>query len=100
MPKLNFSVPHFQTKEDARHRLEHFAERLRNKFQDQVSDFQQTWSDDALDFTFKTFGMQVQGNITVNDADLAIACQLPLSAMIFKNKIQSEIEDQLGRLME
>lgn len=99
MPKLNFSVPHLQTKEDARHRLERFSEGLRSKFQDQMSDFEESWSGDVLAFAFKTFGIRVQGDITVNDSDLAVACELPFSAMMFKGKIESEIQKQLSRLM-
>ena len=99
MPKLNFSIPHGQSKEDARQRLEHFTSGLREKFQDQVSDLQESWDNDRLDFSFKTFGIRIQGNITVKPDALAVLCELPFSAMMFKGKIESEVRAQLVRIM-
>jgi hypothetical protein len=99
LPKINFKIPHAQTREDAQHRLEHFTDRLKNKFQGQVSDLEESWNDNHLNFGFKTFGIRIAGEITVNDTDLNVCCDLPLTAMMFKGKIESELKQQLGRLM-
>ena len=99
MPKLNFKIPHSQTREDARHRLERFTEGMKSKFQGQMSDLEESWNDDRLNFGFKTFGIRIAGEIAVNDSDLAVCCELPLAAMMLKGKIQSEVQRQLGRLM-
>ncbi|MEO2048494.1 MAG: polyhydroxyalkanoic acid system family protein [Pirellulales bacterium] len=99
MPKLNFKVPHSQSSEDARHRLEHFTDGLKSKFQGQMSDFSESWNDNCLSFGFKTFGIRIAGEIAINDTDLDVCCELPLTAMMFKGKIESEVQQQLGRLM-
>lgn len=99
MPKLNFKIPHSQSREDARHRLERFTDGLKSKFQGQVSDLEESWNGDHLNFGFKTFGIRIAGDITINDSDLDVCCDLPLTAMMFKGKIQSEVQQQLGRLM-
>ena len=100
MPKLNFTIPHGQSQEDARQRLMHFTDGLREKFQDQISDLQESWEGDRLDFGFRTFGIRIQGNITVGQNDLAVLCELPFSAMMFKGKIESEVREQLVRVMD
>ena len=100
MPTLNFKVPHSQSKEDARHRLGHFTEGLKSKFKDQVSDLEETWNGDCMNFGFKTFGIHISGEITILDTELDVRCNLPLPAMMFKGKIESEVKQQLGRLMK
>ena len=95
MPKLNFSIPHSQTKENARQKLEKFAESMKSKFQDQVSDLEESWEGDKMNFGFNTFGISIKGDITVAERDLAVVCELPISAMLFKGKIESGM--QIGR---
>jgi putative polyhydroxyalkanoate system protein len=99
MPKLNFSIPHGQSQEDARRRLLKFMDGLRERFQDQVSDLQESWEGNRLDYSFRAFRIRIQGNVTVGPDDLTVLCELPFSAMMFKGKIESEIRQQLVRVM-
>ena len=99
MPKFNFQIPHTLSTEEAKGRLERFIESLQSKFKDQVGDLEQSWTDDTLQFGFKTFGIKVAGNIAVQDDALAIEGDLPISAMMFKGKIESEMREQLERLL-
>jgi putative polyhydroxyalkanoate system protein len=99
MPKFGVSVPHSLTQQEARSRLERFAEMLHDKFQDKVSDLQQSWEADTLQFRFKTYGIPLEGGITVTDNELNLAGDLPFSAMMFRGKIESAIREQLERLV-
>jgi putative polyhydroxyalkanoate system protein len=99
MPKFGVSVPHTLTKEDARSRLERFAEMLEAKFANQVSDLQQSWEGDTLKFHFKTYGIPLNGGITVADKELNVAGDIPFAAMMFKGKIESEIREQLEKIV-
>lgn len=99
MPQFNVSVPHELSKEEARSRLERFAELLEQKFQNQVSDLHQNWEGDALQFRFKTYGIQLEGDIRVEDKALNLVGQLPFAAMMFRGKIESEIREQLERIV-
>jgi len=99
VPKINFEIPHSLSAEDAKSRLERFAESIKDKFQDQAKDIEQSWDGDALSFAFKTMGMKIQGNIKVDDQQLAVDGDIPFAAMMFKGKIESAMKDQLGRLL-
>lgn len=99
MPKFNVTVPHTLTKQEATERLNQFVDILRNKFQDSVSDLEQTWDGDVLGFRFKTFGVPLSGRITIGDDNLVVDGDLPFTAMMFKGKIESAIREQLERLM-
>jgi len=100
VPKINFEIPHPLSNEDAKDRLQRFVESLESKFQDNVSDLQQSWEGDRLDFGFKTYGIKIAGNINVEDSRIAVDIDLPISAMMFKGKIESEIRKQLERLLK
>jgi putative polyhydroxyalkanoate system protein len=99
MPQFNVRVPHNLPRDEARKRLERFAQRLEQKFQNQVSDLQQSWQDDTLNFRFKTFGIQLEGDISVADDALNVDGKLPFSAMMFRGKIENSIREELERIV-
>ena len=98
MPKINIDIPHTLSTEDAKGRLQRFIEFSQSS--KQVSDFHHSWESDALDFDFKTFGIKIQGKIAVQTENLAVECELPFSAMMFKGKIESEMRQQIERLVK
>ncbi|MGI9429789.1 MAG: polyhydroxyalkanoic acid system family protein [Bythopirellula sp.] len=97
MPKINLEIPHTLSAEEARSRLEKFTENLPK---DQVSDLEQSWQDNTLTFSFKTFGIQISGDLTAEHEKMLVDLELPFSAMIFKGKIESEMKKQLERLAQ
>ena len=99
MPKFHLEVPHALSADDAKSRLERFIESLQAKFQDKVSDLEQAWNGNTLSFAFKTYGFKVAGAIASLEKKLDVSGDLPFAAMMFKGKIETEIRDQLTRLM-
>lgn len=99
MPKLNFEIPHSLSTEDAKSRLERFADSIKDKFQDQAKDVEQSWDGNALSFGFKTMGMKIAGNIEVAEEQLKVVSEIPFAAMMFKGKIESAMKEQLGKLL-
>ncbi len=99
MPKFNVTVPHFLSKEDAKAKIRLLLDSLSAKFADKIKDLEQTFEDDRLEFSFKTLGMKVTGEGTVDDKQVEIKGDLPLAAMMFKGQIESSIKDQLTKLL-
>ena len=99
MPKFSLEIPHNLSAEEAKSRLERFAESMHERFADKVSDLQQSWNGDTLAFGFKTFGIKVAGEIESAKEKLLVRGDLPLTAMMFKGKIESEMKQLLGRVM-
>ena len=99
MPKFNVRVPHTLSQDEARNRLNRFADELREKFQNKVSDLQQSWNGDALGFRFKTYGIPLSGSIAVSESELSVDGDLPFTAMMFKGQIESSIHAQLAQLV-
>jgi len=99
MPKFGVRVPHTLTKDEARSRLERFIEMLEAKFANQLSDLKQSWDGDTLRFHFKTYGIPLDGGITVAESELVLAGDIPFAALMFKGKIESEIREQLEKIV-
>jgi hypothetical protein len=99
VPKLKLEIPHTLSADEAKSRLERFIESLQNKFQDKVSDLEQSWNNNTLSFSFKSFGFKVAGAIASLENKLDVNGEIPFTAMMFKGKIESEIREQLARLM-
>jgi putative polyhydroxyalkanoate system protein len=99
MPKFGVRVPHNLTKDEARSRLERFVEMIEQKYADKVSELTQSWEGDTLKFHFKSYGIPLDGGITVADNELNLAGDLPFAAMMFKGKIESEIRESLERIV-
>lgn len=99
MPKFHVTVPHPLSQQDATQKLTGFIDLLRSRYQDKLSGLEESWDNNVLSFGFKTYGIQVNGKITVNDHSLDLDGDLPFSAMMFKGKIESTIRDELTRLM-
>jgi putative polyhydroxyalkanoate system protein len=99
MPKFGVRVPHTLTKDEARSRLERFVDVIEQKYADKVSDLKQSWEGDVLRFHFKSYGIAIDGEITVADNALNLVGDLPFAAMMFKGKIESEIRDSLEKIV-
>jgi hypothetical protein len=99
MPKFHVTVPHPLSQQDAIAKLNGFVDLLRSRYQGQLSGLEESWDANVLSFGFKTYGIQVNGKITVSDHQLDLDGDLPIAAMMFKGKIESGIRDELTKLM-
>lgn len=99
MGKLKLEIPHNLPAEEAKERLQRFAESLQGRYEDQAKEVTQSWNDNVLNFGFKTFGMRIDGSIAVEPEKLIVTGELPMTAMLFKGKIETEMRDKLNRLL-
>ena len=97
MPKFSVTIPHSLSTVEAVKRLNRFTETVSSN--QQVSDLEQSWQGNDLHFGFKTFGIQIRGVGAVSSDQLQVSGDLPFSAMMFKGKIESEIEKVLTGLL-
>lgn len=99
MPRIQIVIPHGHSQEDASQRLLGFMAVMKEQHRDNVSDLQETWSENRLDYSFRTFGLKVSGAVEVQTAQVALRADLPLAAALFKGKIEQEIRGALERVL-
>jgi hypothetical protein len=97
MPSLKLSFPHQLGQEEAVARLKSLLTKVKDKYQDQVSDLQESWNDNTLSFSFRTYGFNVNGDVVVQPSEVQLDGQIPFAAMMFKGKIEGALRDQLAK---
>jgi hypothetical protein len=97
MPSFRTEVPHQLGQDTATERLKEFLEKIRERYQDQVSQLAGEWQGSVLTFSLTTYGITVKGTLTVEDQRARLEGTLPLAAMPFRGKIQDSIASELER---
>lgn len=99
MPKVSLSVPHSLSQEEATQRLQEFLPRVRQHYGNHVSNVQESWNDNQLDFSFTTFGFDIAGSMLVTASQVVFNGTIPFAAMMVKGKVESAIREELGKLL-
>ncbi|HEY1599847.1 MAG TPA: polyhydroxyalkanoic acid system family protein [Pirellulales bacterium] len=99
MPKMTFSVPNPLGQEVAIEKLKKFVPAIKERYQSQVSNLEESWTENTLNFGFSTFGFPIKGAITVEPATVKLDGDIPFAAMMFKGKIEQEFKEALNKLL-
>jgi hypothetical protein len=97
MPTFSTEVPHRLGTEQATQRLMQFMEQVREQYKEFATDLQGQWTDNRLTFSFKAYGLQIDGTLTVSDTAARLAGNLPFAALAFRGKIEQSIATELRR---
>jgi len=100
MPSLNIEVPHALDQEEASRRLKDRFGQIKEKHAGQISDLEERWDGDTLDFSFKTYGVQIKGTVTSGPSEVKVQTKLPLAAMMFKGTIEKQLGDELRSVLQ
>ena len=99
MPGFNIEVPHQLSQEDAAERLKGFLDKIRERYQSQVKDLEESWDGNTLNYSFKTYGFKIQGEVKVEPESVTMQGDIPLAAVAFKGKITQSIKDELEKIL-
>lgn len=99
MPSFRVSVPHALGQEAARIRVEQFLDAVQRDYAAHISDMNGQWNDNRLGFEFVTSGLNISGTLVVETATVEVSGPLPLVAAFFRGKIESQIRDELRKLL-
>ena len=72
MPKLTVTVPHTLDQQEATTRLKGILEKIKERYQGQVSDLHEDWQGNTLNYGFKTFGFAVKGAMHVEPQQVRV----------------------------
>ena len=91
MPKINLSVAHNLSQEDAKIRIARLMADSRSRFAGRVSNVAESWNGYADAFSFDAMGFSVSGHLEVQPSQVLIEMTVPWAAYPFKARIESEI---------
>ncbi len=95
MPKVRVAVPHQLDPDEVVKRAQGYIEKIVDDFQG--DDLDVAWEGRSANFSFKSLGFSIQGDMAVTAEEIAVAVNLPLAAMIFKDKVEKALNKNLGR---
>ena len=99
MPSICIAVPHNLTQQEAKNRIQNFASQSRGHFGGVVSDVKEDWTDNTGSFSFRAMGFPVSGKLHVEAANVRVEIDLPLAALPFKSKIETEMASRAKALL-
>lgn len=99
MPKFQVAVPHTLGQEAAVERLQGFSQKIQEQHADKIKDFEQSWENETLHFSFKTLGLTIQGELHVEADQVRVEGDLPFAAAMFKGQLTGAIQGQLENLL-
>jgi hypothetical protein len=99
MPTVTITTPHSLGAEEATTRLKSFFTKLKERHADKVSNLEEAWNDNKLDYSFSTYGFNIKGDIAIEPDQIKVNGNLPFAAMMFKGKIEQTVRDELEKLL-
>jgi hypothetical protein len=99
MPSLTISVPHSLSAEEATTRLKNFFAKLKERHADKMSNLEESWDGNRLDYAFSTFGFNIKGDMNVDPSEVRVNGSLPFAAMMFKGKIEQSVREELEKVL-
>jgi hypothetical protein len=95
---LVVTIPHQLGREEANRRLRTGFDKVQSTFGQHVSQIEQTWAGDHLDFKLGVLGQSASGTLDVENDHVRVEVQLPWLLAVLGEKAKSMIEKQ-GQLM-
>ena len=97
MPAFHTEVHHQLGQDAAVDKLKGFLDQVKARYPKEISEIEGSWDENALSYEFTTFGITVDGKLTVEDEVVKMEGNLPFAAMMFKGKISDSIKVALEK---
>lgn len=99
MPKLNISVPHKLSREEAAERIKGLLSQMKSEYGDNIKDLNEDWRGDSCRFSFSVMGSSITGTLDILSDEVHINGDLPFAASFFKGKIEETIREKASDLL-
>ena len=99
MAKLDITVPHRLSPQEALTRIQGLLRKLQQEQRDTISNVSEKWNGNEGEFNFSAKGFDISGHIKVEENLVSINGQLPLVLSLFKGKITQVIKEKTGELL-
>jgi len=99
MPSVKVVVDHTLDRDDAKERIKKIFDKLKDDFQDKITDVKEIWNENHSDFSFKIMGLLMKGKLSVSYSDVSLDGQIPFAALPFKKLIENTIRQEAVKLL-
>ncbi len=95
MPIVSVSVPHSHSRDDVKERAQPYIEKMVDDFEGHELELE--WEEYTARFNFKSLAFRINGTAVIDDDKITANVDLPIMAMIFKDKVEKSIHKNLTR---
>ena len=95
MPIVSVSVPHSHDPADVKTRAQPHIEKMVDDFEGH--DLELEWTENKGEFSFKSMAFTINGDVEIDTEKITVNVDLPIMAMIFKDKVEKAINKNLSR---
>ena len=99
MARLDMSIPHHLSQEDAMNRIKRLLETVKSEHSDKISGLREEWTDNVGTFNLSAMGFTVSGTIAVTPNEVQLSGELPFAASFFKSRIETTIRERAAELL-
>ena len=99
MPSMSISAPHALGADEATARLKSLFAKIKERHQDKLSNLEESWEGNKLNYAFSTYGFNIKGDMTVEPNQVVLQGSLPFAAMMFKGKIEQTVKEELEKAL-
>jgi hypothetical protein len=99
MLKVNVSVPHQISQDEALRRIQARVAEIKAQYSDQVTDLSENWNRYIGTLSGSARGFKASGNLAVAPSIVTVEIALPFPAVFLMGKIEAGIRDELTRLL-
>ena len=99
MPSIKLSFPHKLGADEAKKRITKLIAETKEQFGNNVSDVKESWADHRGTFSFRAMGFSVGGNLQVEPTTVDMEIDLPFAALLFKNRVETDISARAKELL-
>jgi hypothetical protein len=97
MVLIQISVQHQLGQQAAKLRVQQFLDSLQREYSSQISDVKGDWDNNRLQFGFHISGLSIACTLDVEEDHVQVRSSLPLAAVLFRDKIEGWILEELER---
>ena len=99
MPKLEMTIPHKLSQEEALKRIKTLLGEVKKQFANKISNLLEEWGGNVGKFSFSTLGFNVSGRLIVSQSQIELLGNIPFAAVLLKGKIESVIRERANALL-
>jgi hypothetical protein len=99
MPKLNLTIPHSLSPDDAAQRIQSLLNDLKAEHGDKLSNLEEAWDGHIGKFACTVMGLKVSCMLSIEPSQVTITGNLPLAAMLFKGRLEAMIKRHAAELL-
>ena len=100
MPNINFNIEHNEEVQTAKKKIDELISENLSEHSDKIDYINREWSDNQLRFSGKAKGINIDGNLTIEENEIRINASIPFKAVPFKSIIKTLVSDEIKKKLK